>query len=385
MLTLLLATTTAAAATEQDGTYALPDVGVTLRLPGWHMSRWSDWDFRGRTQDGSVLISAWSTPFELPIDTNHAEGVREAWRKKLVEEEGASDVAFGSSKVSTIDGRPTLLAEATITLPGGTKAVFEGAAFATQGHTAYVGTYAASSNAGRALAARERALASLSVEKAASQPSTGGLLEHPMFTLDLPAGWRAPLESESFDASGLYTRTGVKDPAACAVAINPVAPGQADVLLACTDGPKLTIVDQYSFDDESILFASGLFGKAASTLSRAEPLETKSGLAILQRAKEGLYVAGLPYRDGTLVAWVAGEAHRDAEIVAAARSTLSTWTLTDVAVPQPSFGATVAHVLAYRPTHPAVLAAAALAAGILGMFAKLIFARPRMELPSDQY
>ncbi len=385
MITLLLAALHAAAATEQDGSYALPDVGMTLSLPGWHMSRWSDWDFRGRTADGDVMISAWSTAFQLAIDADHAEAIREAWRKKLTEEEGAIDVSFGSSKVELVGGRPTLLAEATLSLADGTRVVFEGAAFATDGHTAHIGTYAAVPNARRAVAARERALAGLLVDRPAADVAGAQTLEHEMFTIQLPSGWRAPMASESFDAAGLYGRTGVKDAAACAAAMNPVGPGQADILLVCTGGPKLTIVDQYSFQDEATLFASGLFGKAASTLPQPEPLETQSGMAILQRAKEGLYVAGMPYREGTLVAWSSADASRDAELVAATRAALGTLTLTEKGKAEPSFGASVAHTLAYRPTHPAVFGAALAALGLLALFAKLIFGRPRMELPSDGY
>ncbi len=371
----------AAAATEQDGAYELPDAGVRLMLPSWHMSRWSDWDFRGRSGDGGVLVSAWYTPFQTTINAENAEGFREAWKAKLEQDEHASNVSFTHSDVATIEGRPTLRATATMELPGGARAVFEGAAFATDGRTVHVATYAIAQNARRATTALENALRDLAVTKPAAAVDDGGKLEHELFSFDLPEGWRVPLKSEEFDASGLYSRTGAMDTSKCAAAIRPVAPGATDLLLACPGGPALTIVDQYSFEDESMVFRSGLFGKAASTLPPATPVETHSGMGILQKANDGLYVVGLPYSEGTLVAWVAGDKGRDAEAAASAKSIATTWTLDTAAQTHHSFGAVAAHTLAYRPTHPVVLMAAAMMLGILGLFAKLIFARPRMEIP----
>ena len=53
--------------------YALLDAGMTFELPpGWEMTEWSDWDFKGRTKDRSVALDAWYTPFQLPITTQGA-------------------------------------------------------------------------------------------------------------------------------------------------------------------------------------------------------------------------------------------------------------------------------------------------------------------------
>ncbi|MBM4368719.1 MAG: hypothetical protein FJ102_21070, partial [Deltaproteobacteria bacterium] len=113
MVSLVLLALSAAAATEQDGVYDLPDAGVRLVLPTWHMSRWSDWDFRGRTGDGGVLVAAWYTPFQSSITAESAEGFRAAWKAKLEEEDHASNVSFTTSDVTTLEGRTTLRATAT--------------------------------------------------------------------------------------------------------------------------------------------------------------------------------------------------------------------------------------------------------------------------------
>ncbi|MBM4369479.1 MAG: hypothetical protein FJ102_24920, partial [Deltaproteobacteria bacterium] len=263
----------------------------------------------------------------------------------------------------------------------GNRAVFESAAFATDGRTFQVATYAAAQNGRRATTALERLLHDLAVTKPPATVDDGGKLEHELFSIDLPEGWRVPLASEEFDTSGLHSRTGAMDTSECAAAIHPVAPGVTDLLLACPGGPSLTIVDQYSFEDEALVLRSALFGKAASTLAPASPVDTHSGIAILQKANDGLYVAALPYRDGTILAWIAGDQSRDAETAASAKAITSTWTLASDAAAHHDFGAVVAHTLAYRPTHPAVLMAGAVMLGLLGLFAKLIFARPRMEVP----
>ncbi|MBM4391179.1 MAG: hypothetical protein FJ090_08660 [Deltaproteobacteria bacterium] len=381
MVTLVLLALSAAAG--QDGVYDLPDAGVRLLLPTWHMSRWSDWDFRGRTSDGAVLVAAWYTPFQASITAANAEGLRAAWKAKLEEEDRASNVSFTTSDVVTLEGRSTLRATATMDLPGGTRAVFEGAAFATDGRTFQVATYAAAQNGRRATMALERILHDLAVTNPPETIDDSGKLEHEFFSFDLPEGWRVPLKSEEFDTSYLYSQTGAMDTSECVAAIRPVAPGDTDLLLACPGGPHLSIVDQYSFEDEATVFRSALFGKAASTLAPASLVDTRSGVAILQKVNDGLYVTGLPYRDGTFVAWVAGEKGRDAEIGASAKAIDETWTLASDAQVHHPLGAVVIHTLAYRPTHPFVLGAAALMLGILGLFAKLIFSRSRMEIPQE--
>ena len=53
---------------------ALPDVGVTLDIPaGWEMTRWSNWDWKGKTADGSVAVDVWATPFQVPVTKEAAE------------------------------------------------------------------------------------------------------------------------------------------------------------------------------------------------------------------------------------------------------------------------------------------------------------------------
>src|SRR5690606_14578172 len=62
-----------AAATEAPE-YLLGDLGVRVDLPrGWKMLRWSDWDFKAETQDGGVMLFAWGTPYQVPVEGEAAD------------------------------------------------------------------------------------------------------------------------------------------------------------------------------------------------------------------------------------------------------------------------------------------------------------------------
>ena len=368
-------------ADENDGFYALPDAGVTLAAPGWHMSRWSDWDWKGRTQDNGAVASVWYTPFQFSVDESTREAVLANWSAKLTDEERGEGVVFSAPTINDEGGKLVIRAQAAF-VAGGTKAVFYGAAFATDGKLVHLGTYAAAPNASRAKSGLDNLVAKAAIS---SQPgdltSLGGTVATEGATLTLPGGWRRPLASEMADVEAMYGRTLARDTETCAAAIHVALPGLADLVLLCEGGPELGIVDRYSFPDAGNALAAGLFGKAAEKLQPAQAVQTAHGPAALLHANDGLYVAALPMREGSAVAWFVGRADADAELNAAAMSMVSGWSLKADRAPAPAFGAMVAHTLSYNPTHPAILAAGALFMAILGGFAWLVLKKAPTPVP----
>src|SRR5688572_14572538 len=84
--------------------YALNDAGITLDLPAsWEMTRWSDWDFKGRTADG-VALEVWYTSFQQPVDDDAAKAFAAVYRAKL-EDMRADDVAMEVARVTDIGGK----------------------------------------------------------------------------------------------------------------------------------------------------------------------------------------------------------------------------------------------------------------------------------------
>ena len=361
-----------ALADEKDGFYALPDAGVTLAAPAWHMSRWSDWDWKGRTLDNGAIASVWYTPFQVAVDESTRDAVIANWTKKLSEEEHGEDIQFSAPTIADEGGKHVIRAQASFKA-GDTKAVFYGAAFATEGKLVHLGAYAAGANAGRAKAGLDGLVDKAAISK---QPADLSALANTVgttsATLALPVGWRPPLPAEQADVEAMYSRTLAKDTDKCAPAIHVVGPGVADLVLLCEDGPEMGIVDEYSVADDAAVFAKSMFGKAAEKLAPGEAVTTPHGLSVLVHVNDGLYVAGIPMSKGSATAWFVGRPEADAELSGAAKAIVAGSTFAGDKNPAPAFGAIVAHTLSYNPTHPAVLAAAALFAAILGAFGWLV-------------
>jgi hypothetical protein len=380
----LLTLATLCLADEKDGVYALPDAGVTLDAPSWHMTRWSDWDWKARTQDGAVVASVNYTAYQIPIDESTREAIIASWKARLTEEEHAQDVVFSAATVTTEDGRAVLKDEASFRLASGQRASFYGAAIASEGRTVHLATYAVGANSGRAKAGLDGLVARLKVDReAADLGSLSSELRTKTSNLSLPTGWRRPTDGEATDVQGLYARTLVTDPSKCVSAIHVPAPGAADLALLCEGGPSMGILDDYSFTDLARLFTGQLFGKSAEKVAAPEKVPAKDGPAVLLKANDGLYVAGLPTKEGSAVAWFAGRADADAEMASAAKAMVGSWAIDPSAKPAPELGAVIAHTLTYNPTHPVVLFAGLLMMTVMGGLGFLVFKKsPQQELPS---
>lgn len=382
MLSMLLLVALAVA-DEKDGFYALPDAGVTLAAPNWHMSRWSDWDWKGRTLDNASVGSVWHTPFQLDVSEGTRDTLIAHWTKKLSDEERGENIVFSAPTFADESGKRVMRAQASFK-SGDTKAVFFGAAFAAAGKTVHFGTYAAAGNASRAQSGIDGLVAKAAIQNPPGNLSElGGKLSTKAASIDLPAGWRRPLAAEQADVEAMYSRTLVRDTALCSPAIYVAAPGEADLALLCDGGPEMGIVDAYSFADDAHRLAGSLFGKAADKLPPAESVTSGTAMAALIHVNDGLYVAALPMQAGSSVLWLVGRTNADPELATAAKSMIGSWALEKEHQPNPAFGAVMAHALTYNPTHPAVLAAGALFFAILAGFGVLVFRqRPAPEAPT---
>lgn len=355
-----------------DGRYALPGSGFTLAAPGWHMSRWSDWDFKGRSADGSVFATAWSSSFQLTIDETVARALSSEWKRGLEESEGATEVTVGEVRVENVAGQPRARATLSFTSGSGIKGVCHAAAFSTEGLTAQIYTITAATMGDRGAAQLDRLLAGVEITRPPAPIGGTSTLTTPNGQVELPAGWRAPLTGEGAEVSALFGRTGAADAKACVPAIFARVGGEADLLLACPEASLPPVIDEYSFADESTLFAQRLFGAAAAKLRPAEAVARGEESAVLLHANDGLWVGGLPVATGMQVVWASGDASRDAELGTAVRAVLTGFTVVPEAEADRSFAVMLMHRLTYNRTHPMVLVPGLLLAALGAFLVRMI-------------
>lgn len=387
MVLLLLATRLALAGDQPaDGRYALPDSGFTLVAPGWHMSRWSDYDFKGNNADNTVFATAWSTSYQLRIDGDVAKAIADGWKTRLEEEEHATEVKIDAVRVEDVAGVKRVRGELSFLTGGGIKGVYQAAAFPTEGLTAQVATLSTIQNRKRGTDALETLLTRLEVTR---PPGQLGATEE-IHTADgsalLPTGWRNPLAAEKAYLAPMYGKTGAKDADACTPSLRPRVGGEADLMLVCPETVHAGILDSNSFDDEAALVAQQLFGKGAASLPAPERVARGEDVAVLLHPKEGLWVGAVRTAKGNDVVWVTGRSGDDQALGDAARAVLGGLKLTPEATPAPSFGALMFHRLSYDPFHPTVLLPGLVILAGLAFLARMIFThRPHPHDPHDMH
>ncbi|MDP2315057.1 MAG: hypothetical protein Q8P41_19310 [Pseudomonadota bacterium] len=391
---MLLATLLAlshAVPTARAEAYALNDAGITLDTPaGWEMTRWSDWDWKGKSGDGAVAVEVWYTPFQVAITKDAAERWAGIYGEKL-DEMRALGVLRDTVAIEEIAGRPTARTTMRFSFDrGGPKGVMVVAAFPVEGKVMHVATLAAAPNAGKAAAALDTLLTRLTVQKPAAEIlALGGTATTPLgFTATLPDGWRRPLPIEEAEADKAVAAIviGPKDPSACLRAIRPSPGGEVDVLLFCGETWKMGILDEDSFAFEEARLKQRFFGKAADKVPAAQPLPHKDRLGMLLTPEingKDLRIGALPYDRGTVVVWGVSEPGGAEVLASAIRATSAS-----LAFEGPDGGASVheigewiVHTLTYRPWHPAVIGAGAMFLAVLGGFGWLVFRKPKVADP----
>ena len=367
--------------------YALADAGITLDLPsGWEMTRWSDWDFKGKTGDGAVLIEAWYTTFQVPVTKEAAESWAGLYSDKL-DSMHAEGILRDTLSVEEVNGRTTARTTMRFTLDkGGPKGAMFVAAFAVEGKVMHVATLAAGANASRAQTALDTLLNRLTVQK---PPAEIVALAAPIdsdlgLRITLPDGWRRPLPSEEDEAGKPLAALPIapKDTSKCVRVIHPNANGTADLVAFCQDNWKTGILDELSFADVELTARQHFFGKAGEKVPVAEKIERTDRLGLLiapELADNDLRIGVMPYDRGTIVAWGIGAHGSGDALTSAVRSTL-----TGLEFSGPEGGAAVyevgdriSHILTYDPFHPAILATGLFGLAIFGGTAWLIFGRKK--------
>lgn len=364
--------------------YALADAGLTLDLPaGWEMTRWSDWDFKGRTGDGGVALEAWYTPWQLGATEDNAKAFAAIYRQKL-DDMRADDVKMTSARVENIGGHSVARVDLTFAFESkGPKGVVFVAAFPLEGKVMHVMTLSAAQNATKAQRALETVVQRMSVQKAPADVAglAGTLTTDLGFTATLPEGWRAPLPAEKAEVTNALGEVPVLKADTCGTAVRPLPSGTADVMLLCRQDWALGIVDELSFADEDALLKARLFGKAAEKLPPSEPIQAKDRVGFLLKPEingRDLRMAVLPYDQGTLVGWAVGPTGDAAYLEEALRATTLglAYAGPDNGVPKHEIGAVIVHTLTYDPFHPGVLLCVGASLAFLGGLGYLAF-RPR--------
>jgi hypothetical protein len=254
-LTLLLLTGTASAQDEDVPEFLLEDFGVRVDLPaGWKMTRWSTFDFKAKTADNGMALSAWATPIEQSLDEADLPAWAGLFSAKL-EETGNADIrvtdtwADGDSAKYSVE----------FAFSNGRKGVLYGASMPVKGHIFHVEVHTLQQRAKQAVSTRDGVLARLEIASPPEAPKDGPTLETKGITTTLPAGWREPGDAEKSFVFGRAANLGV-DLSECWVALHPRAAADPDVMVACQGGTWLGVVDEHTFEDVDQALQAKLFG-----------------------------------------------------------------------------------------------------------------------------
>jgi hypothetical protein len=363
-------------------TFALTEAGMTLRLgSAWHMSRWSDWDFKGNTTDNAVFLKAWYTPLQVAVDETAANGWAVQYRAKLEEEERAREVKMERIAVGEVSGRPTARVDMGFELPSGGKGTMQAAAFALDGKVMHLATYAAAAHATRATRELEAALAAMTVEKPASDLSTLGAIGDTGWKAGLPSGWRAPLASEAAEVEPMLSWVPDQGARDCAQAVSPSASGEPSLLLVCphTDW-HMPIVDESSFEDAAGTVGRLVYGKASQNLASPAKIRMDGRLGLLARPTlpdRDLRMGAAELDSGAILVWAVGPRGSAQALEGAVSATMSEMKFD--APPQHAAGVVVFHTLKYQPWHPLVLAPGLACLASMGGLLLFIFRRKAPE------
>jgi hypothetical protein len=365
--------------------YALADAGFTLRLDGsWHMSRWSDWDFDGRTQDGGVMVTAWTTEFQQELGADSARDWVPFYTKRLEDNERATAISAREQRVENAGGAPRVRASFSFELPRGGSASMHVATFAVDGAMAHVATYAGGGNGPRALRELDAMLATMSIEKKpVDLQSRPAKIASSTWEAVLPFGWRQPLPSEAEAVATLAGNAPEKKPGDCVAAVHPRPLGSSDLVLVCPSEWKVGILDARSFGDVQRGLKDQVLGAAADKAPDGTPIELTDRMGVLLAPGDTVHFAVVPHAGGTLVAWGVGQVDASLDGALTEIVTKLKFLASDGGKPVHSTGERVIHTLTYNPLHPAVIGVAVVVAGLLYGLFKMVFHGPRRgEVPS---
>ena len=116
LFAMLLGTTAPTAHAEP---FLMNDVGGTLMLPaGFEMVRWSDWDFKAKGANGTLMYKLWLTPYQAPINEVTGAVFADEYVRKLGNE-GGGDGELQRTEIKTLGGRDVVISEIVFKAKGG--------------------------------------------------------------------------------------------------------------------------------------------------------------------------------------------------------------------------------------------------------------------------
>jgi hypothetical protein len=338
-----------ASAEAKDEEFLLGDLGVKIDPAGWHMDRWSDWDFRATSADGTVILGVWATPLQTPIGSDAA-----AWgpaiEAKLVEF-GARDPKIGGTRVDA-GPPPTARVEYTFDLPGGAKGVAFAATREIAGQDLQLVAMTRAPTGARAKTLLESTLAKLEMRKP-PLPAPKGPLEVGGHAIPAPEGWRKPLEAEADTVLAEVTAIGGEELTGCGWLFHPVPGQKPGILLVCPSRQHFGVLDALTVDDVAAEVAPHLFGKAAPPPASFLQLPDRGALVWkVPVAGKGLRMALVPVGTTAMRVWAAAPAD-DAALDAALKDALTgaTWAAPHELV----WTEQASYYLNYQPLSPQVL------------------------------
>ena len=361
------------------GAYLMNDVGGTLTIPDdWEMTRWSDWDFKAKGANGTMMYKLWLTPYQTPINSDTAAQFADEYINKLAAE-GGGDAKVKSTEVRTIGGRSTAVSEIGFKSSGGKgrAGVYLAAAFAGDGQVIHSRIIASERSARAARGALVSTLEAFTLSNGPVEAGSSLVSSSAGFTADLGDGWRAPVESERSGVVGIAGKMWKSEFADedCWLALRPPAIGDPDVAFACKQFWDGSPVDAHSFDSIEAEWREMFFGKAGAELPPGEQVTVGDRVGALFRPRDGANPIRLlvAHFDGGLMAlWLRG-----ASLDAPAADTLMQTAAASVAFTGPNGGApqirpdrVASYYLTHRPAHPIVWGPIVLLVGGVGFLVR---------------
>ncbi|MCA9489328.1 MAG: hypothetical protein KC621_05380 [Myxococcales bacterium] len=292
------------ASAEEAPEFLLGNLGVRVDLPrGWKMTRWSDDDFSGQTNDGSVLVFAWSTPIQVPI--TEAAPWERAFTAKVEEMSGKSPTP-GPSSVEEIAGRKVALVDVGFQFGDGGRGTMYGAVLEIPGRDFLIATISPDRFSKAAQRARRDLVERLEHSDPPPASTFGETVKLGGVETVLPDDFRPALDSEWSAVSPTLAKFGREDWTDCWIAIRPLPMKAPDVLASCPSPLRLGVVDAYSFDTAEETVRAKLFGKA---LDPGTMVELPDRVGFLYAPRDGLAMGAVPTASGVASTWGLGESN----------------------------------------------------------------------------
>ena len=337
------------------------------------MSRWSDWDFKAKGANGSIMYKLWLTPYQMPISKETGAIFAKEYVDKLGNE-GGGDGEVKRTDLKTLGGRQTVISEIHFKAKGGNGAagVYIGAAFAGAGQVVHSRVISSVRNAKAARSALESTLDTFSLKKAPLTVTSGEVSSGAGFSATLPEGWRTPLAPELPGVLGITSKMWKSDLSKdeCFVGVRLERVDEPDVLFACKKFWDGSPVDAYSFSEVETEWREVFFGKAGAELPPGEQVQVGDRVGAIFRPRDGsnpirLLVA--PYDGGLMATWYRGASAnvQAADAVMLGLASTVTFTGPDGGKPLVRPDRWVGYYLSHRPTHPFVLGPVVLIIGVI--------------------